>query len=989
MTGLFFRSEKNYNMIKITSLICLALSFSLYSNAQITWEKLFSKANTDVFRSIQEVPAGGYIAAGYTSWWSSNDTDAYVVRMTGLGDTLWTRSFHGGKKELFYKVINTSDGGFVMCGYTDSYSINGDQDAYYMKLDANGNQLWQYTYGGTQRERAQEIVQTADGGYAMCGYTNSGTGAQGYNAFLVKLNSDGTQAWNMKYGTNAYEDANSVKELPNGDFILAGQQSPGVLGAGDIWVVRTNSSGAQQWTQNIGTSENDNAEYIQLATAGGYIIGGSTNTLLSGDIGYLVKTNDMAVVQWAKTYGGDFSDDFHRVENTSDGGYIAVGTTQSNAAVISDEWLYKVDVNGDSMWARTYGGANHDHAYSAVQTSDGGYILCGYTASFGFNYEDAHVVKVDGAGLLYNHLIYTTVTALVSPVSAPCGNPNTVVTITVRNFGDTAQSVFPDTVIITGAIDDTLAQTFIGNISPANSANHTFSATINTSGGGIFNFHCFTSNNNDVYPAMNSFDATITLGAQAAPPIVTGDTTCGPGPVTLTASSPDALEWYDSATGGSMLGSGNTLNDNISSTTTYYVQATNACGTSVRVAVTAYVLPPTPPPNVFDGQRCGPGSVTLLAAAGNPISWWDSATGGTLLQGDTNSFIVNVTATTIFYVEAGTGSGCPSIRVSATATVNPLPVAAFTANAPAVCLGDAFQFTNLSTGAVGYDWDFGDASGTSVQPDPSYTYALAGNYIVQLVARTGQFCYDTTTLAVDVNTAPQVNFSISQASGCIPFTASFTNTTTNASNYLWNFGDGNSSTDQSPIHDYLTAGTFTVTLLATVGSCADSDSVVGMITTYAPPVFDFASDSIMTNSVMYELDAGPGFSYLWNNGSTAQTITADTNGWYCVTVTDNNTCSDSDCVYVVLDAMGMETAMLKNGFVVYPNPAREWFTVVNTGFTSSASCELKIYDSLGRMVLAQYIAESHRVETAGWQKGIYFVEITAGDNRFRKKVVVQ
>src|SRR5215203_1912857 len=308
------------------------LCCTFFCNAQITWEKLFVRSNTDVFRSVQEVPSGGYICAGYTSAWSNNDTDAYVVRLTVDGDTMWTRSFDRGKQELFYKVINTSDGGFVMCGYKKTLADPGI--AYYMKLDVNGNLLWEGSYGGSGTERAQEIIQTSDGGYAMCGYTNSGTGAQGYNSFLVKIDASGGQSWSMKYGTNAFEDANSVKELPNGDFIMAGAQGS------DIWLVLTNSSGVKQWDQVIGTPFIDNAEYIQLAASGGFIICGSTEgTHLGGSDGYLVKTDDLGNVQWTKSYGGDPNDDFHRVENTSDGGYILTGTTQSNAAIISNEWL--------------------------------------------------------------------------------------------------------------------------------------------------------------------------------------------------------------------------------------------------------------------------------------------------------------------------------------------------------------------------------------------------------------------------------------------------------------------------------------------------------------------------------------------------------------------------------------------------------------------------------------------------------------------------
>ena len=971
-------------------LLCCLFSLSIYSNAQITWEKLFTKSGTDVFRSVQEVPSGGYIAAGYTSDFTPNDTDAFVVRLTVNGDTLWTRSFNGGKKDLFYKVNNTLDGGFILCGYSSSYNGGTSDDAYYMKLDANGNEEWHFTYGapGT-KERAQDIIQTADGGYAMTGYTNNGQPS--YNSFLVKIDASGGQTWVKKYGgATTYDDANSIKQLADGGFIMAGQTVSASL-SGEIYLVRTNVNGDTIWTKSFGSGilgKNENAECIQLTT-NGFIICGSTDGLgVGSDDGYLVRTDTFGTVQWSKTYGGSSPDDFHRVENTNDGGFIITGTTQSNLAIISNQWLVKTDVNGDSTWAYTFGGENHDHAYSGTQTTDGGYIFCGYSGSFGFNYEDALVIKVDGNGLLYNHLIYSRVTALVSPVNGSCGSNNSVVTITVRNFGDTALSVFPDTVVITGAINVTLGQTFNGNIAPLDFTNHTFTATINTSAGGVFNFHCFTSNNNDVYPAMNFCDSTITINAQPVPPTTVGDTSCGPGTVTLTASSPYTLNWFSSPVGGVSLQTGSTYSPTISNTTTYYVQASNGCGTSSRTAVTGYVFNVTSPPNVFPAQRCGPGNVTLLASSGSPISWWDSATGGTMLQGNVNSYIANITTTTTFYVEAGTGGSCPSARAPVTATVNPLPDASFTPSATAVCLGDAFLFTNTSTGAVGYSWDFGDGIGTSMQTDPAYTYLTTGSFPVQLVAVTSLNCYDTVVVTVDVNTAPQVSFSANATSGCLPFSAGFINTTTNATDFLWNFGDGFSSTDPDPSHIYQSAGTFTVTLLASVGSCADSDSVVGMITTFAPPVFDFGTDTVSTNSVSYFLDAGAGFSsYSWNNGATTQSIVADTIGWYCLVVTDNNTCSDSDCVYVIVDAAVIEPPEDENSLVIFPDPASDWFEVQFSQPVSNA-CQLKIYDAVGKEIYAAESASGNiRVQSAGWPKGIYNVEIRTGDNIHRRKLI--
>src|SRR6185503_13680494 len=212
------------------------------SHSQITWEKLFTQSNTDVFRSVIEVPSGGYIAAGYTSQWSANDTDAFVVRMDVNGDTIWTQTFDGGEKDLFYKVINTFDGGFMLCGYSSSFG-NGSDDAYYVKLDSNGNELWHFTYGGIGKDRAQDVAATMDGGYILAGYTNSGTGSQGVNSFLVKLDSNGGQTWSKRFGGLSYDDANSVKQLSDGGYILTGQTWSSGAGAGDVWVVRTNASG--------------------------------------------------------------------------------------------------------------------------------------------------------------------------------------------------------------------------------------------------------------------------------------------------------------------------------------------------------------------------------------------------------------------------------------------------------------------------------------------------------------------------------------------------------------------------------------------------------------------------------------------------------------------------------------------------------------------------------------------------------------------------
>ena len=229
------------------------LVMTFISNGQTTWEKLFSAKNTDVFRSVKEVPAGGFVAVGYTSDSTVSDSDAYVVRMTALGDTLWTFRQNIGlsKKDLFYKVIVASDGGFVMCGYTSSITGISD-DILIVKLNSAGQMVWTKTLGGAGRDRAQDIIELSNGSFVVTGYTTSSP-ASYYDAFLYKINSSGDSLWYKLYSTGSflYDDANSVRALSNGGFLMGGQSANGANGF-DQFLIRTDDSGNVLWTKQFG-----------------------------------------------------------------------------------------------------------------------------------------------------------------------------------------------------------------------------------------------------------------------------------------------------------------------------------------------------------------------------------------------------------------------------------------------------------------------------------------------------------------------------------------------------------------------------------------------------------------------------------------------------------------------------------------------------------------------------------------------------------------
>ncbi len=483
------------------------------SNGQTTWEKLFSANSTDNFRCVREVPSGGYIVAGYTANFSVNDTDAFVVRLNTDGDTLWTYSYNGpmSKKDLFYKVIPTIDGGFALCGYTTSVTGISD-DLLYMKLNSSGQQQWIKFYGGAGKERGQDIIQTPDGNYTIVGYTTS-VPAQYYDAFMLRADSNGDTLWTQLYGSSSYDDANSVKPLPDGGFIFGGQSSNGANGF-DQFLVRTNSLGTVIWSKKMGSLGTDNLECVTL-TLDGFILSGSSTTVTGGDDdGYLVKTDTAGTVLWAKLYGDTTPDDMHRVENTSDGGFIITGTTSSYGDENPNLWFVKTNSSGDTIWNRTFGRDNHDHGYSGQQTSDGGYILAGHTGSFGYNYEEAYILKMDASGDIINQMTYTSVFDILLPSNNSCGSENSPIQLVVKNFGRKTVQNVPLTISVSGATVSNFTETYNFPLEPEVTDTITLSNVLNTSSGGTYNFICSTGNDNDVYPERNSFSKSIAINSQ-------------------------------------------------------------------------------------------------------------------------------------------------------------------------------------------------------------------------------------------------------------------------------------------------------------------------------------------------------------------------------------------------------------------------------------------------------------------------------------------
>jgi hypothetical protein len=239
---------------------------------------------------------------------------------------------------------------------------------------------------------------------------------------LIKTDANGNIQWAKTYGGTGVDGAYSVRQTSDGGYIVAGYTAS--FGAGGAFLIKTNASGNLQWAK---TYEGTNLLYsVQQTSDGGYIVAGLTNSFGAGnkDV-FLIKTNTTGNIIWAKTYGG-WSDEWARsVQQTSDGGYIVAGYTDSFGAGGSDFFLIKTDANGNIIWAKTYGGTGwYDEAMSVRQTSDGGYIVAGRTGSFGAGGTDIFLVKTDATGNIGSCGIVRNVSPTVTTPSPTVTTPS-------------------------------------------------------------------------------------------------------------------------------------------------------------------------------------------------------------------------------------------------------------------------------------------------------------------------------------------------------------------------------------------------------------------------------------------------------------------------------------------------------------------------------------------------------------------------------------
>ncbi len=343
---------------KITFLVVFFMMVTCFSQPVIEWEKSFGGSGVEGINSFQKSSDGGYIIAGYSN---SNDGDVtgnhggydfWVLKLTSVGALEWQKSLGGSLDDIANSIFQTSEGGYIVSGITESNDGDvtenkGNNDVWIVKLSSNGTIEWQKSYGGASSESGESIQQTSDGGHIVAGWSFS----------------------------------------QNGDVT-------GNHGSVDHWVIKLTDSGNIEWEKTLGGLGADWAWAVQQTSDGGYIVAGDSNNK-SGDVTanfgsvdyWVVKLYSSGLIDWQKSFGGGLGESPKSIQQTTDGGYIITGFSASNDGNVtgnhgeSDYWVVKITATGSLEWQKSLGGTDAELYAYALQVSNDDYIVAGTTFS--------------------------------------------------------------------------------------------------------------------------------------------------------------------------------------------------------------------------------------------------------------------------------------------------------------------------------------------------------------------------------------------------------------------------------------------------------------------------------------------------------------------------------------------------------------------------------------------------------------------------------
>ena len=949
-TGIFIAHLYRYCIyIGFFSISILPIN-SPIAQTMIEWDKDFGGSNFEELTKIQQTSDGGYILGGSTNSMISGDVsealrgegDFWIVKIDANGNKQWDKRFGGDRSENLQYVQQTSDGGYILGGWSFS-GINGDKseknqgpfwtsDYWVVKTDASGNKLWDRTFGGDGSEQLWHIEQTTDGGYIMGGMSLSGaTGNKsepsrgGFDFWIVKIDGSGAMQWDKTFGGTDTDMLFTLTQSTDGGYLLGGLSGSGVngdktaplRGVLDYWAIKTDASGNHVWDRTYGGNQNDQLRYLRQTSDGGYVLGGFSDSGISGNKTtanrgladmWVVKVTATGNIQWDQTYGGNAQEDFNSIYETEKGIYAIGGFSFSGISGDKthasrgtyDYWVVFADASGNLLHDEAFGGSQIDVLYDFIRTNDNGYLLGGHSSSdisgdktqANKGQNDQWIIKLKcfaqlelgndtticpGASVTLDAVNNATLSCAYSWEDGSTAPIRTVSPASTSTYYVTVTNVHGCT--ITDSLTVTLADhptvdlgndtTFcIGNSTILDAGNpgatYLWSTTENSQTISVNSSGMYAVTVTDTNGCSQTDQVSVTAASSPILDLGPDDDLCPGNSLTLDAGNPGATYlWSTSETSQTI---------SVSSADTYQVTVTNADGCSVTDAIDISIntLPSVQLGN--DTSFCDGNSLTLDAQnPGTTYLWSTTETSQTISVSSADTYQVTVT----------NADGC-STTDAIDISINTLPSVQL-GNDTSFCNGTSLTLDAQNPGAT-YLWSTSETSQT-------ISVSSADTYQVTVTNADG--CSATDAIDISINTLPSVQLG-NDTSFCDGNSLTLDAQNPGAT-YLW------STTETSQTISVSSADTYQVTVTNADG-CSATDAIDISINTL--PSVQLGNDTSFCDGNSLTLDAGnPGATYLWSNSETSQTISVSSADTYQVTVTNADGCSATDAIDISINTL--------------------------------------------------------------------------------------
>jgi hypothetical protein len=359
----------------------VALAFTIELQAQIiTFQKAYNDNMDEIGYAVEEA-ADGYLYAGLTNSSGQGGNDGYLVKTDAAGNLSWAMTYGGPGDDYFTSIHRSSDNGYILAGFSNSFMGSDSGGVFLVKVDVNGVQQWAKYLGGSYGDMGRCVRQTSDGGYVVCGYSQSFSANGDYDVYVAKTDASGNVQWANTYGGAARDEAYAIKQTSDGGYIVTGA-TESFGSSEDIYLLKLSSTGALSWSKSYDISysstENKQRAYDVIELAGGYLLCGTTFQSMQINIWspVLIRVGSTGNVMWGKNYN----------LNTGNSGFRAVQKT-GNAYVMGGymgntyQQMLMTDTSGNTQWAKVYNLATNgvNDGYGIKTTSDGGFLMTGFT----------------------------------------------------------------------------------------------------------------------------------------------------------------------------------------------------------------------------------------------------------------------------------------------------------------------------------------------------------------------------------------------------------------------------------------------------------------------------------------------------------------------------------------------------------------------------------------------------------------------------------